>query len=143
MGKHKHTHITHEWAHYDDIVNTMPRGRSQTTPLHSSMILYHGSLKHNRNVLAKVAMDRFLMTPPYLALTLFGLRVLETGRPRASLEGARRVYGGALVKNYQVWTVAQLVNFNYVSPAYRVLFGNVVALWWSFYLSTTAASSQR
>jgi hypothetical protein len=35
----------------------------------------------------------------------------------------------------QVWTVAQAVNFQVVPLEYRVLFGNMIALWWNIYLS--------
>ena len=41
----------------------------------------------------------------------------------------------------QVWTVAQAVNFQLVPLDYRVLFGNVVALWWNIYLSLVNAHS--
>ena len=44
----------------------------------------------------------------------------------------------AIVK---VWTVAQAVNFQLVPLDYRVLFGNVVALWWNIYLSLVNAHS--
>ncbi|EWM30595.1 peroxisomal membrane protein 2 [Nannochloropsis gaditana] len=92
-------------------------------------------LQGGKNVAMKVLLDKLLFTPPFLALTLFLLRLLESGRPGAAWRGMKQVYFPTLKTNLQVWTVAQAINFSYVSPAYRVLFGNLVALWWSFYLS--------
>lgn len=42
----------------------------------------------------------------------------------------------------QVWTVAQVVNFQVVPLEYRVLFGNMVALWWNIYLSLASHTSE-
>jgi hypothetical protein len=42
---------------------------------------------------------------------------------------------GAVWCELQVWTVAQAVNFQVVPLEYRVLYGNMVALWWNIYLS--------
>ncbi|KAM3574443.1 hypothetical protein VYU27_003641 [Nannochloropsis oceanica] len=92
---------------------------------------FHGA----KNVAIKVLLDKLLFTPPFLALTLFLLRALETGRFGPAWQGMKHIYVPTLKTNLKVWTVAQAINFTYTPPAYRVLFGNVVALWWSFYLS--------
>lgn len=42
----------------------------------------------------------------------------------------------------QVWTVAQAVNFQVVPLEYRVLFGNMVALWWNIYLSLASHTAE-
>ncbi|CAM9439390.1 unnamed protein product [Phaeothamnion confervicola] len=89
-----------------------------------------------RHVVAfKVALDRLLMTPPFLVATLVSLQWLQTFQLRLSLRHARTVYWGALVLNWKLWTVAQLINFNYVPIEFRPLFGNCVAFWWNMYLS--------
>lgn len=54
------------------------------------------------NVAAKVFLDKAVFTPPFLAVTLFLLRFLESGRPKASLEGARAVYLPSLKANLKV-----------------------------------------
>ena len=56
----------------------------------------------NRNIAAKLLMDRFVITPPFLALTLFALRFLENGRFREALNGTRQAYLPALKANYKV-----------------------------------------
>jgi hypothetical protein len=53
-------------------------------------------------VAAKVLLDKALFTPPFLAVTLFLLRLLESGRPQASLAGATSVYLPALKTNLKV-----------------------------------------
>lgn len=92
-------------------------------------------LQGAKNVAVKVLLDKLLFTPPFLALTLFLLRALETGRFGPAWQGMKQIYVPTLKTNLKVWTVAQAINFTYTPPAYRVLFGNVVALWWSFHLS--------
>lgn len=59
---------------------------------------------HNKlsNVAAKVFLDKAVFTPPFLAVTLFLLRLLESGRPKASLAGARAVYLPSLKTNLKV-----------------------------------------
>eukprot|EP01034_Spumella_vulgaris_P023565 gene23565-29793_t len=65
----------------------------------------------------KLATNQLVMTPPTV----------------------KRQYAVALFTNWKVWTVAQTVNFTVVPLDYRVLFGNVVALWWNTYLSVTSS----
>jgi hypothetical protein len=51
----------------------------------------------------------------------------------------RSDYWAALLANWKIWTLPQIVNINLVPPHYRVLFANMVALVWNFYLSTRRA----
>lgn len=41
----------------------------------------------------------------------------------ASKENLRRVFVGALLMNWRVWTVTQWLSFHYVPPQLRVLWG--------------------
>ena len=89
----------------------------------------------NRKVVAKVLLDRLLITPPFLVLTLFILQYLQTLKGKTSWQFVKKNFKQSLTANWKVWTIAQIVNFKYISPEYRVLFGNLVALWWNIYLS--------
>jgi hypothetical protein len=60
-------------------------------------------LQGAKNVAAKVFLDKVLFTPPFLAATLFLLRLLESGRPKAALDGARTVYLPSLKTNLKVF----------------------------------------
>ncbi|TMW56259.1 hypothetical protein Poli38472_008907 [Pythium oligandrum] len=83
----------------------------------------------------KLLLDRLVYTPPFTALTLFSLGVMRGSSPKASMETVKRIYWGALLMNWRVWTVTQWLSFHYVPPQFRVLWGNCVALWWNAYLS--------
>lgn len=47
-------------------------------------------------------LDRLVYTPPFLALTLVTLRLLESGRLGRSVNEAKRIYLGTLLTNYKV-----------------------------------------
>ncbi|KAK1946943.1 Peroxisomal membrane protein 2 [Phytophthora citrophthora] len=95
----------------------------------------------------KLLLDRLLFTPPMVAFTIFSLGVLRGSSTKASRENLSRVYWGALLMNWKVWTLTQWLSFHYVPPHLRVLWesyelvsvgiGNCVALWWNSYLSLT------
>jgi len=89
----------------------------------------------NMSVLAKIAMDRLVFTPPFLLFTLAYMQFLQTFNIAKTSAAVKNIYAGAIYLNWKVWTVAQAVNFKYVPLEYRVLFGNLVALWWNVMLS--------
>lgn len=51
------------------------------------------------------------------------LGVMRGSSVEASKENLRRVYFGALLMNWRVWTVTQWLSFHYVPPQLRVLWG--------------------
>jgi hypothetical protein len=53
-------------------------------------------------VAVKLLLDRLVYTPPFLALTLVTLRLLESGRLGRSVNEAKRIYLGTLLTNYKV-----------------------------------------
>jgi len=44
-----------------------------------------------------------------------------------------------MLTSYKVWPLAGLVNFALVPPPLRVLFGNIVAVFWLIYLIKSTA----
>jgi hypothetical protein len=89
----------------------------------------------NLNVLTKIALDRLILTPPFLLLTLVYMQFLQTFSVAKTSAAVKNIYASALYLNWRVWTPAQAVNFKFVPLEYRVLFGNLVALWWNIALS--------
>ncbi len=55
-----------------------------------------------RDIAFKVALDRFLLTPPYLALTLASLRLLQGLGVKRSLSETSALYWRALLTNWKV-----------------------------------------
>ncbi|KAG5191441.1 hypothetical protein JKP88DRAFT_352362 [Tribonema minus] len=52
-------------------------------------------------ILFKILLDRLLLTPPYLALTLVGLRWLQDCRLGAAVQASRGIYKQALLTNWK------------------------------------------
>ncbi|CAM9907311.1 unnamed protein product, partial [Scytosiphon promiscuus] len=71
----------------------------------------------------KLALDRFVITPPYLAFTLVSLRLLQGLGASRSIRETRALYRGVLLMNWKVWTIAQLVNFKIIPVEFRPVFG--------------------
>lgn len=86
-------------------------------------------------VLYRLALDRLLTTPPFLAVTLAGLHWLQHLSPSKATAVVKQLFWGALFMNWKVWSVAQVINFKFVPIHLRVVFGNLVALWWNIYLA--------
>lgn len=87
------------------------------------------------NVLTKIALDRLVLTPPFLLLTLIYMQFMQSFNMAKTSAAVKNIYASALYLNWRVWTPAQAVNFKFVPLEYRVLFGNLVALWWNIALS--------
>ena len=93
------------------------------------------------SVATKVVVDRVILTPPFLLFTLAYIQALLTLQPKEAVTNVKKAYGGALIANWKWWTIAQLVNFNYVPQEGRDLFGNLVAVFWNTYLSVINVQS--
>lgn len=89
-------------------------------------------------VVCKLALNQLALTPPFLLLTLAYLQYFQTLSVTKTSQMIRNTYAAALFTNWKVWTAAQAINFTVVPLDYRVLFGNLVALWWNIYLSTVS-----
>uniref|UniRef100_K7GB37 Peroxisomal membrane protein 2 n=1 Tax=Pelodiscus sinensis TaxID=13735 RepID=K7GB37_PELSI len=87
-------------------------------------------------VIKRLLVDRLLVAPPFLVLFFFVMNLLEGKDLSAFTEKMRSSYWAALKMNWKVWTPVQFVNVNYVPLQFRVLFGNLVALFWFAYLAS-------
>lgn len=83
----------------------------------------------------KLLVQQIGFTPPFVAFTLAFINYFLTLDPTETWLRVRNAFVTALIVNWKVWTPAQAVNFGLVPLDYRVLFGNIVALWWNIYLS--------
>eukprot|EP00045_Choanoeca_perplexa_P001468 m.19820 g.19820 ORF g.19820 m.19820 type:complete len:250 (-) comp10962_c0_seq2:227-976(-) len=92
---------------------------------------------HVRVVLQRVALDQLAFAPPFLAFFLATLSLLEGHADRITQQLSDDWFP-TVVKNWQLWVPAQLLNFRFVGPAYQVLFSNMVGLFWTIYLSVVA-----
>jgi len=75
------------------------------------------------------------MAPLGLAIFIGSMGIME-GRDRAHINKKYSdLYKPALITNWQVWPLAQLINFRYMPLPYRVPFQSTCGVFWTLYLS--------
>ncbi|KAK5910200.1 hypothetical protein CesoFtcFv8_004058 [Champsocephalus esox] len=92
-------------------------------------VLYHRSVK-------RLLLDRLIFAPGFLLMFYFVMNILEAKGWRDFESKMRGSYWTALKMNWKVWTPFQFVNINFVPVEFRVLFANMVALFWYAYLAS-------
>lgn len=88
-------------------------------------------------VVQRLVVDQFGFAPLFAPSFMAGLWILE-GREDI-VKPLMELAPSLVVANWTLWIPAQLVNFGMVPLKFQVLFGNVVALGWSVYLSFVSA----
>ncbi|CAO1622028.1 unnamed protein product [Parajaminaea phylloscopi] len=88
----------------------------------------------------RVAFDQILFAPFGLACFVGAMGAMEYG----SLQGVKGkfndMYSSALIANWQVWPLIQLVNFRFVPLRFRVPFTSACGIAWTLYLSLLSAA---
>lgn len=75
------------------------------------------------------------MAPLGLVLFIGSMGMME-GRTRSQIKQKYQdLYGDAIVANWKVWPIAQLVNFRFMPLPYRVPFSQACGVLWTLYLS--------
>lgn len=83
----------------------------------------------------RVSSDQLLMAPIGLAIFLTSMGLME-GRDPQHIHGKfKDLYGKAMIANWQVWPLAQLINFRFMPLPYRVPFQSTCGVFWTLYLS--------
>ena len=57
-----------------------------------------------------------------------------------SWEKLKTIYTSALVANWKIWTIPQLINLSVIPVEFRVLFANAVAFVWNIYLAKATSN---
>jgi len=83
----------------------------------------------------RVACDQLFMAPIGLALFLGAMGIMERRSVSQISKKFTDLYKPALATNWQVWPVAQLINFRYMPLPYRVPFQSTCGVFWTLYLS--------
>ncbi|XP_007953227.1 peroxisomal membrane protein 2 [Orycteropus afer afer] len=84
----------------------------------------------------RLLLDRLVFAPAFLLLFFLVMNLLERKNMAAFSTKMRRGFWPALQMNWKVWTPLQFININYVPLQFRVLFANLVALFWYAYLAS-------
>ncbi|KAJ3750091.1 hypothetical protein DFH05DRAFT_1518250 [Lentinula detonsa] len=83
----------------------------------------------------RVAADQIVMAPIGLSLFLGSMGVMEGRSIPQIKQKFSDLYAPALITNWQVWPIAQLVNFRFMPLPYRVPFQSTCGVFWTLYLS--------
>ncbi|EGN97095.1 hypothetical protein SERLA73DRAFT_139153 [Serpula lacrymans var. lacrymans S7.3] len=83
----------------------------------------------------RVAADQLLMAPLGLFAFVGSMGVMEGRSPAQIQEKYMDMYRPALMANWQVWPLAQMINFRYMPLPYRVPFQATCGVFWTLYLS--------
>ncbi|KAK1229371.1 hypothetical protein PQX77_007548 [Marasmius sp. AFHP31] len=99
-------------------------------PLRSS-----GSNVSLKALFKRVAADQLFMAPIGLTFFLGSMGVMEGRNAPQIRQKFSDLYAPALITNWQVWPIAQLINFRYMPLPYRVPFQSTCGVFWTLYLS--------
>jgi len=80
--------------------------------------------------LARMLIDQLFFTPAFLLVYFHIIGFMNGLSVRQIHRKISKEYFSVLALNYRIWPIAGLINFLYVRPDLRVLFGNVVAIFW-------------
>ncbi|XP_037536356.1 peroxisomal membrane protein 2 [Nematolebias whitei] len=87
-------------------------------------------------VIKRLLLDRLFFAPGFLLLFYSVMNILEAKGWEDFENKLRKSYWTALKMNWKVWTPFQFININFVPVQFRVLFANVIALFWYAYLTS-------
>lgn len=88
--------------------------------------------------LTMMLLDQTFMAPFGTALFFWGMKVLE-GKPAQAAREVREKLWPALMASYCVWPLANLCNFYFVPTEQRILFVNVIYVFWVAFMSHMAS----
>ena len=80
-------------------------------------------------------MDAFIFSPVAVAGYFILRTILEGGGSNDIVAKLRDSYLNALLASFQFWPCANIINFSLVPVEYRVLYNNMLSLFWNGYLS--------
>ncbi|KAM9823135.1 peroxisomal membrane protein 2 [Syngnathus typhle] len=87
-------------------------------------------------VIKRLLLDRLVFAPGFLMIFYLVMNILEAKGADDFKKKIRESYWTALKMNWKVWTPFQFININFVPVEFRVLFANMIALFWYAYLAT-------
>ncbi|KZT74839.1 hypothetical protein DAEQUDRAFT_742290 [Daedalea quercina L-15889] len=83
----------------------------------------------------RVAADQLFMAPIGLAIFIGSMGIME-GRDKTHIrQKYSDMFVPAIITNWQVWPLAQFINFRFMPLAYRVPFQSSCGVFWTLYLS--------
>ena len=91
-------------------------------------------------IVLKIFLDQALFAPVFLVIFWFVLKLFE-GRPTEAYEQIVTKMYPTLLVSYTLWPIAHVVNFRFIPGPLRLLYINIVTVFWTTYLSWSAESN--
>ncbi|TRZ00857.1 hypothetical protein DNTS_013405, partial [Danionella cerebrum] len=87
-------------------------------------------------LIKRLLLERLVFAPAFLLLFYVVMNVLE-GKTLTEVQSKLKTsFWPAMKMNWKVWTPFQFINISFIPVQFRVLFANVVALFWYAYLAS-------
>jgi len=103
--------------------------------------LFQGKADLNTAV-KKVVLDQLTIGPILnLAFMTYTSVVVNGIPPAIAFNAIVNNYPGAQIQGWKVWPIASLINYRFIPLQFRVLFINVIALFWSIFLILKARAT--
>ncbi|KAK7164200.1 hypothetical protein R3I94_002808 [Phoxinus phoxinus] len=87
-------------------------------------------------LIKRLLLERLIFAPAFLLLFYVVMNALEGKTITDVQKKIKTSYWPAMKMNWKVWTPFQFININYIPVQFRVLFANLVALFWYAYLAS-------
>ena len=87
------------------------------------------------NMAKKLSIDQLIICPSLLLWFLSSNELMQGKGVQAAIDRVKQDFVSTQLKNFMVWTPAQLTNFYLIPQLWRVLFTRTVSFFWSIYLS--------
>jgi len=83
----------------------------------------------------RVAADQVIMAPIGLAIFVGSIGIMEGRSKNQIRDKYTDMYTTALLTNWKIWPLAQLINFRFMPLPYRIPFQSACGVFWTLYLS--------
>eukprot|EP00871_Galdieria_phlegrea_P004276 jgi/Galph1/484/GphlegSOOS_G5244.1 len=92
-------------------------------------------------VLAKVLLDQFVFSPPFTALYYYVTALVNDEPIRPTSQKIRSELLGVMKRSWSLWIPVNVINYALVPLELRVLFSNIIDVFWTAYLISTVSHS--
>ena len=88
-----------------------------------------------RTIVKKVLLDQIVMAPICCSLFFIGMSAMEGHNKKECVDELKAKFWPTYKMDWQVWPAAQIFNFIFLPPQYRVTYVAGVTFLWTVYLS--------
>lgn len=104
--------------------------------------IFPNAMGHPVTALVKTFLDQAIMAPAGIGLFFTCLGIMEGKSASKAVSEMKEKFKPTLMANYVLWPAANLINFAFVPPSQRILYCNVIYIFWVSFLSSMANKTQ-